>query len=370
MDSDRDTTHNRSLRQPALSASWTDAFGRVAMRAAQLLLVGTVALALLYLAVRLRLLMVPLLIALIVCAAFLPLVQALKRHLPDALAAIIALLLGGIGLVGAISVAVIRVQAQFDSLQASVLAGFEQALHFVHHGPLPIDAARIAQARQALVDFATSSQFGADAVAGMSAAMQLLTGFVLGLFILFYFLKDGPAIWAFLLRPLHGTRRQRAQRAGHAAIGVLGGYLRGTAIVALFDTLCIGLALWVLQVPLALPLAIVVFIGAFVPIIGATAAGVMAALVALVTVGLGAALWVSVVVLVVNQIESNVLSPLVLGKSLKLHPLVVLLVLTAGTILGGIIGTFLSVPLTGVAWAVAKSWQPAPPVNGGSGTHD
>jgi putative heme transporter len=133
-----------------------------------------------------------------------------------------------------------------------------------------------------------------------------------------------------------------------------------------------GLA--ILQVPLYLPLAIIVFIGAFIPIVGATGAGIIAALVALVTNDLTTALWVTAIVVGVNQLEGNLLAPVVLGRSLKLNGLVVLLALTAGTILGGIVGTLLSVPLTAVAWAIITSWSrtevPVPGLDGPQSARD
>jgi predicted PurR-regulated permease PerM len=175
--------------------------------------------------------------------------------------------------------------------------------------------------------------------------------------VLFYFMKDGPFIWSFLITPLGPLLRAKARRAGDSAVVSLGGYVRGTAIVAAVDAACIGIALAVLRVPLAVPLAIVVFIGAFIPLVGATVAGIVSALVTLVTVDLSAAIWVAIVVVAVQQLEGNFLSPVVLGKSLRLHGLVVLLALTAGTILGGIIGTLLSVPTAAVAWAVITQWN-------------
>ena len=116
-----------------------------------------------------------------------------------------------------------------------------------------------------------------------------------------------------------------------------------------------------LQVPLALPLAVVVFICAFIPVVGATLAGVVASLVTLVTNGFWAALIVAIIVVIVNQAEGNLLSPIVLGRQLALHELVVMLALTVGTVLGGIIGTLIAVPLTAVAWALIKAWnEPLP----------
>ncbi|TFB54607.1 AI-2E family transporter [Cryobacterium sp. Sr3] len=129
---------------------------------------------------------------------------------------------------------------------------------------------------------------------------------------------------------------------------VLGQYVRGTAIIALFDAVLIGVGLAILQVPLALPLAVIVFLTAFIPLIGATIAGILAALVALIVVA---------IVIVVNQIEGDLLNPVVMAGALKLHPLVILVALTVGTILGGIAGAVLAVPLVAVGWAMIKVWD-------------
>ncbi|MEI7038086.1 AI-2E family transporter [Fulvimonas yonginensis] len=337
---------------------WGDALGRLAIRSAQLVLVVLALMGMVAAAVRLKFLLIPLTLALILCAALFPLVRVLRRlHLPDALAALLTLLVGGLGLGGVLTLAVARVGAQWASLQSSAIDGFGQALHYLRRGPLSLTDEQIDRTRQAIVDFVTSSAFGKHAVAGVFTTVELMTGFVLTLFVLFYFLKEGPAIWQFLIKPLRAPWHARVARAGERAIDVLGGYLQGTALVALVDTVFIGGAVWILDVPLAVPLSILVFLAAFVPIVGATLTGVIAALVALVTVGLSAAIWVAVVVTVVNQLEGHLLSPVVLGRSLHLHPLAVLLALTSGAILGGIVGALLAVPFTGVAWAVAKSWS-------------
>jgi predicted PurR-regulated permease PerM len=197
---------------------------------------------------------------------------------------------------------------------------------------------------------------------------ELATGAALAVVILFFFLKDGPTIWAFFLRPFRGHRKARGERIGATAVRVLGGYVRGTAIIAFVDAAGIGIGLAILGVPLALPLAVIVFVTAFIPIVGATAAGILAALVALVANGPVVALIVVVIVVVVNQLEGNFLQPVVMAQSLKLHPLVILVALTAGTILGGITGAVLAVPIAAVGWAIVKTWNddaphaPAPAV--------
>ncbi len=342
---------------PNALALWSDAVGRLATRALQsLLILGFVVLPL-YVAYRLKLLVLPILVALIVAAALQPLMRLLKPHMPNALAAVFALLIGGVGVGGAIAYAVVRMQSQFGSMQEAAAEGLNRALRYLREGPLPLSEAQINDAGNSVANFFTSKEFGADAIAGVYGVAQVATGIILGLFVLFFLLKDGPGIWTFLIRPFSPLLREKAFTSGCEGVTVLGGYLRGTAIVALVDTALIGGALWVLDVPLAVPLSILVFIGAFVPIVGATVSGAVAALVALVTVDFSAAPWVAGVVLAVNQLEGTVLSPLVLGKWLHLHPLAIILTLSVGAILGGVAGTFLAVPLTAMAWAMLKSWN-------------
>lgn len=336
---------------------WSDSLGRAAIRAAQVLLLLVLAIAAVYSFIQLKLVVIPVIIALILASALSPLVALLEKWMPRTVAAVVALLLGVSAFGGIVTVAVVGVQSQFDELAKSVSTGIDEIIAFIEDGPLPIDQQQIDDAREAIIDFATSSQFGSGALAGVSTVIEVITGIVLGLFVLFFFTKDGPMIWAFLIKPLTPVKHVKAERAGSRAVETLGGYVRGTAIVAFVDAFFIGLALVILQVPLALPLAVIVFIGAFIPIVGATLSGVIAALVALVTVDVTAAIWVLVVVVAVNQLEGNFLQPIVLGKTIKLYSLVVLLALTAGTILGGIVGTLLSVPIAAVAWAIIKSWN-------------
>lgn len=336
---------------------WGDALGRIAQRCAQALLVLTVVVLVLYASIQLKLVVIPVLIALIVASAFRPLVRVLERRMPRLLAAVLSLLAGVLVFGGIVTIAVLQVESQFANLSRSVTSGVDRVIVFINEGPFKIGAAQIRSIQNTVVDFVTSSQFGAGALAGVSTAVQLITGIVLAVIVLFYFMKDGPLIWAFLIKPLRPILHAKARRAGDSAVQSLGGYVRGTAIVAFVDAAAIGIAMLILQVPLAVPLAIVVFIGAFIPLVGATVAGVISALVTLVTVDLQAAIIVAIVVIAVQQLEGNFLSPVVLGRSLRLHGLVVLLALTAGTILGGIIGTLLSVPTAAVAWAIIKQWN-------------
>ncbi len=348
------------------TAVWGDTLGRLAQRCAQALLVLTVVVLIVYAATKLQLVVVPVLIALIVASAFRPVLRMLEKHMPRVIAAIIALLAGVSVFGGVITIAVFQVQSEYSALQKSVTSGIGAVADFVQNGPLNIGAAQIASVQKTLVGFVTSAQFGSGALAGVSTAAELLTGTVLAVIVLFYFMKDGPIIWAFLITPFRPDMHVKLRRAGDSAVRTLGGYVRGTAIIAFVDAFFIGVAMVFLRVPLAIPLAILVFIGAFIPLVGATVTGIIAALVTLVTNGPTAAVVVIIVVVAVQQLEGNFLSPFVMGKSLKLHGLVVLLALTAGTILGGIFGTLISVPAAAVAWVVIKHWNdPIVPGRGG-----
>ncbi|MBK4348569.1 AI-2E family transporter [Lacisediminihabitans changchengi] len=355
------TVTDFAVAERAPAALWTDVLGRLATRCLQALIVLAVVSLVVYAAVQLKLVVIPVLIALIVASAFRPLVRVLEKHMPRIIAAILSLLAGVIVLGGIVTIAVFQVQSQFSSLQKSVTNGITAVGDFIQSGDLPIGKQQIADIQKTLTQFVTSADFGTGALAGVttgaSIAIELITGTVLAVIVLFYFMKDGPMIWAFLISPFTPILHAKLRRGGDSAVQSLGGYVRGTTIVALVDAVCIGIGMLILRVPLAIPLAIVVFIAAFIPLVGATAAGIIAALVTLVTVDLTAAIVVAIIVIAVQQLEGNFLSPVVLGRSLQLHGLVVLVALTAGTILGGIVGTLLSVPTAAVAWAVIKQWN-------------
>ncbi|MEE2523903.1 AI-2E family transporter [Arthrobacter sp. KFRI-F3372] len=337
---------------------WRNAYGRASVRAGQTLLLLGLATVLVYALIQLRLVVIPLLLALILAAAIAPLVHWLRRKgWPSAAATGFSFLLLLLAVGGLVTAVVFAVMGQAGELARSARQGFDQLYGLVRNGPVPVDEQQIQQARDAVLDFITSSTAGAGVVSGLSAAGTFITGFLLMVVILFFFLKDGERIWAFILRAFKGTRLVKARRVGQESLLVLGGYVRGTAIVATVDAFFIGLALILLGVPLALPLAAVVFIGAFIPLVGATLAGVLAALVALVANGPVTALIVVIAVILVNQLEGNFLQPVVMGHTLSVHALVILLALTAGTILAGIIGAILSVPLAAVTWAAIKAWN-------------
>ncbi|KQR44095.1 hypothetical protein ASF82_11220 [Frigoribacterium sp. Leaf164] len=346
--------HNAAVQ----SSIWTDAFGRLAIRSLQIIAVVVVGIAVIYTFLSLSLVTLPVLLALIFASAMYPLIAFLRRHrVPSLLATIIALfgVVVVLGLVGWLLVWAVENQA--STLAKSATEGFNQLQDWITTLPFSITDDQIESVRNTVVDFVTSAQFGSGALAGASAIGSFATGLVLMIVVLFFFLKDGPAIWEFLLRPFKGEQYARARRIGDKTVATLGGYVRGTATVAAVDAIGIGIGLAIIGVPLALPLAVVVFLTAFIPLVGATAAGILAALVALVANGPVAAIWVIAVVVLVNQLEGNFLQPVLMGRTLQLHGLVILVALTAGTILGGVVGAVIAVPLMAVVWGITQVWN-------------
>ncbi|TKV28655.1 AI-2E family transporter [Arthrobacter sp. NamB2] len=351
-------TNIRAEASAAHKGPWRDSLGTASIRAAQVLLLLVLAVVAVYALIQVRLVVIPMLLALILAAAIGPFVNWLRRKgWGPTTATTVSFLLLLLVFGGLITGIVFAVVGQADELASSATEGFDKLYAFAQNGPIPIDDAQIQQARDWVIDFATSSTAGAGAISGLSAAGNFFAGALLMVVILFFFLKDGEKIWAFMLRAFKGKRLVKARRVGYNSMAVLGGYVRGTAIVALVDSVFIGLALFFLGVPLALPLAAIVFIGAFIPLVGATLAGVLAALIALVANGPFVALMVIIAVVVVNQLEGNFLQPVVMGRTLQVHALVILVALTAGTILAGIIGAILSVPVAAVTWAAIKAWN-------------
>ncbi|MEB4616499.1 AI-2E family transporter [Leucobacter sp. M11] len=343
---------------PKKPGLWSDGFGRVGTRSVQILAVLALVSLGVFAMTRLSLLIIPLVIALIVASAMHPVVEWMRsKGMPSILATWTTLIGVMVVIGGIVWLIVAQVQNQWEDLAESATEGVKTLWEFVKHLPFSISEDQLDDLIKTATDFLTSSQFGSGAIAGISATASFVTGLILMVVVLFFFLKDGPKIWEFLLRPFHGESYARARRIGDKTVTTLGGYVRGTSTVAAVDAIGIGVGLWILGVPLALPLAVIVFMTAFIPMVGATLAGILAALVALVANGPVAAVIVVGIVVLVNQLEGNFLQPIVMGRSLKLHALVILLALTAGTVLAGIVGAVLSVPIAAVAWGIISVWN-------------
>ncbi|GAA4775736.1 AI-2E family transporter [Microbacterium gilvum] len=338
-------------------ALWTDGLGTLATRSIQIIAVVVLAAGLVFAYQSLTVVVIPVLLALIIACAFEPVMRWLRAHLNATLGTVL-LLLGIVVVLGGVGWAMVwAVRSQWDELYESAQEGFQQVLAWVNTLPFAPDQEQIDEWVAALTDFLTSAQFGSGAVAGVSWVANFVTGLVLMVVVLFFFLKDGPQLWAFLTRPFEGEWYGRVRRAGTKTVETFGSYIRGTAAVAAVDAIGIGIGLVILGVPLWFPLTLLVFLLAFIPIVGATVAGILAALVALVANGPVNAIIVVGVVVLVNQLEGNLLQPVLMGRALKLHSLVILIALTIGTVLGGILGAILAAPFAAVVWGIVQVWD-------------
>jgi len=336
---------------------WGDVMGRSAIRSAQALLVLALVAVVIWALTRVPVVVTPVLLALILASAISPLVHWLTGHRWPRAAAVLTSFVAILAVFGGVITGIVLlVRSQSSDLAAQADVGIDRLHGFIVQGPYPITDAQINSIRDSIQRFILSATFGNEALTGLRVAAEIAVGAVLMAVILFFFLKDGEKIRNFLIGFLPDAQRTKAHVAvDHGAV-VLGGYVRGTALVALTDALIIGLALTIMRVPLALPLAVFVFIGGFIPIMGATAAGTLAVVVALIFNGPVPALVVLIVLVAANQLEHHVLQPLLMGKVLRIHGLVILLALAAGTTLAGLVGALLAVPLTAVGWTIIKIW--------------
>lgn len=345
---------------------WTHSLHRTGERARSILFILALAVVVIFGLLQVTVVVVPMLLALILAAAINPVVNWLRHHgwKPGwATAMTFVALLAVLG--GVLWAVVSAIRSEWGSLVNQAGERTHDLWSSLKDSSLPVDDATLDQAKASLGQLLGSGQTKDTAMAGAAMVSEVATGFILMAVILFFFLKDGRTMWAFGIQKLGGRQRAKARLAGIRAMDVLGGYVRGTAIVATVDAVLIGAALLILGVPLAVPLTVLIFIGAFIPILGATVTGVLAALVALFGVGPTAAVIVAVVVVVVNQLEGNLLQPLVMGRTLQIHPLVVLLALAIGAVVAGIIGAILAVPLTAAAWAAIQVWAGVPASDAG-----
>lgn len=328
--------------------------------AGRVLLVGIALAGLVYLLWVFRLVTIPIFVALLLTALMQPGVAWLRRVGAPRLLATVVVFFGGIALVGGLFYLLgSLLAAGFSDLSQTITGGIRQAGQWLQASPLS-DVGGIASVSD-LTDRAeqwirnNSQRLTQGAVTTVSMTARILTGLLLALIICLFFLYDGARIWGWVVRLFPAGARDRIDGAGRSAWGVLAGYVQGTIIVALFDGVLITLILVLVGLPtsLALPLGVLVFFGAFVPLVGAFVTGVLAVLVALLTEGLVAGLIVLAGIVAVQQLEGNVLQPFVVGRMLRLHPLAVLLAVTAGGIVGGIAGVVVAVPLAAVINTVA-----------------
>ncbi len=301
---------------------------------------------------------VPVAIALLLAALLSPAVNALDaRYVPRGIATALVVI-SGLAVLGGVLVFVVTTFVNgVPALGAQLTGSIDSIVGWLTTGPLHLSPDQLAGAQKQILDTVSANQASITAGALTTAATigEALTETLLVVFTLIFFLSGGVQIWTFLLGVVPRNVRTRVDVAGRRGVAALVSYVRATAAVAVVDAVAIGIGLGILGVPLAVPLAALVFLGAFVPIIGAVVGGGVAVLVALVAKGPVTALIVLAVVIAVMQLESHVLQPLLLGRAVKLHPLAVVVAIATGLVVGGIAGALLAVPLLAVVNSAVRS---------------
>ena len=336
----------------------------------RLLVLGILAFYLIELIGNLRIVIIPLVIALLLSALLAPAVSIVRRaRLPRSLATAVVLVGGLAAVAGTLTLVINEFINGVPELSKNASAGIRQIQNWLKTGPLHLSDDQLDQAIQAGEQWLNDNTrtLTSGAVSTAATLFEVLTGALLVLFATFFFLRDGRRIWRFVVRIFPAGARMDMARAGEASWGTLVAYVRATVLVAFIDAVGIGLALMVLKVPLAFPLAALVFLGAFVPIIGAALSGTVAVLVALVDDNGGPvkALLVLAAVILVQQLEGHVLQPLIMGKAVAIHPLAVIVAIAAGVVLAGIVGALVAVPIvavlnTGIRQLVTHRREPPP----------
>lgn len=295
-------------------------------------------------------------LSLVFTAVLRPVVNVLARALPRGLAIVVSFLLS-IGVVGGIFAYIgFSVAGQWETLLVEFNDGIAELLSYVE-GP-PFNITITADDTQGWIDAvqewsqANSSAIASQALSSVGSVIQVFIALALAVFLTVFFLLRGTEMWHWFLNQLPARARESWHTGGGIAWYTFSGYTRGTFIIAAADGLMALIALLILGVPLAAPLAVLVFVGAFIPLIGAPLAMVIAMVVALAANGPINAIVVGLVIAGIGQVEGHILQPLIMGKQVSLHPVVVAVGVAAGTLVAGILGAIIAVPLISVAWAV------------------
>ncbi|MEV7612520.1 AI-2E family transporter [Streptomyces sp. NPDC089799] len=299
-----------------------------------------------------RLIALVLVAALLVTALLQPTVARLHRGgLSRGLATVTTALCGFIALGLAGWFVVWQVLDNLGSLSSRLQEGIDELKRWLLNSPFHVTEEQINDIAGKLSDAigARSDKIASTGLQGVTILVEVITGLLLTMFCTLFLLYDGKRIWEWTLRLVPAAARPGMAGAGPPAWRTLTAYIRGTMLVALIDAVFIGVGIYFLGVPLAVPIAVVIFVSSFVPLVGAVASGALAVIVALVTQGAFTALMTLMVVLLVQQIEGHVLQPFILGRAVRVHPLAVVLAVTTGGLIAGIGGAVVAVPLVAVA---------------------
>jgi putative heme transporter len=313
----------------------------------RLLVILAALVAFLWIAKRLEIIVVPLLLALMFSALLVPVVDWLARQGAPRGGAVALVLVSGFAILGGILTFVVSEFVMgLPDLVNQVTHSIDSTRNWLIEGPLHLSGQQITSAGNAVIQALQRNQekLTSGALATAETITEIVTAALLMVFALIFFLYDGRNIWRYVTTVLPIGVRDRVRAAGTAGYGSLTGYVRATFLVALVDAAGVGAGLAIMSVPLALPLASLVFLGAFVPLVGAVVSGFLAVVVALLAKGFVYALIALGVIIGVNQLETHILQPLVMGRAVSIHPLAIVLAISSGGVLAGIVGALLAVP--------------------------
>jgi len=300
---------------------------------------------------------VPLAIALLATALTAGRVSWLERHgVPRLLATFVVVLVLLAAFIGMLTLVGHQLSTQVDDLRHNVVEGIAQIQDWLKTGPLDLSDAQLAswidEVQNAIASSDTSLITRATALG--SSITHFVAGFFIALFAYFFFLYEGSRIWAWIVALFPRAARAKVHSSGMTAWDSLAAFVRATVLVALTDAIGIAFAAWVLGVPLTLAIGVLVFLGAFVPIVGAFVSGLVAVLVALVAQGPWVALFMLLAVVAVQQLESHVLQPFLMGRLVAVHPLAIIVAIAAGITVAGIVGALIAVPLAACVNGVVR----------------
>jgi putative heme transporter len=321
----------------------------------RLLLVAAGVYVFLHLFGMLSVVLVPVIIGLLFSAALSPIADRLQSwHLPRSVATLIVVIAGIAFLAALVALVAQQFSSGFGDLRSSFDDSTVKLQHYLHH--LGISQKQLNDFFEKVrsgVSSSSTGNLGGTVVAATATAGHLLAGLFITLFATIFFTYDGRGIWRWLVSLFPEPARDRVHGSGERAWAVLTAYVRATFVIALTDALGIALVAWLLGLPLVLPLAVLVFIGAFIPVVGAAISGIAAVAVALVDQGPVHALLMLAGVVAVQQIEGHILQPFLMGRLVRVHPLAVVIVIAIGAEVAGIFGALIAVPLTAIINAVS-----------------
>lgn len=320
----------------------------------RILVVGAIIYILAVVAGMLQFVFVALFGAIVMTAVLRPMVDFLSKILPRWLALIIAFIGATLTVLGLLVFIGVSIASQAQELGQKFTEGITEIGSWLEKGPIPISGDDITEALRSARDwiFDNRGDILNQALNSAGAVAQTFVGLALAVFCAIFFIHSGKSMWGWFLSQLPRRVRDRWEIGGEAAWDTFAGYTRGIFIISATNGFFAAIALWILQVPLALPLGLLVFIGTFIPLIGSPVAMAIATVVALAARGPIIALVSMGLIILIGQLEGNVLQPLVMGKQVSLHPVVVAVVVAAGTILAGVVGAIVAVPIVAVIWAV------------------